>query len=109
MNPSSTHTGNLTFDTGTLSVTGGTAIRISNASGTCNFYTASGTANISGAVQGVALEAGANGAYNFGPNGTPASFAITNTTGTALNVNNNAADVTYNGNITQTVNNATIS
>ncbi|PYQ26462.1 MAG: hypothetical protein DMF56_24600, partial [Acidobacteria bacterium] len=100
-----TYNGNVTFDTGALNVTGGTAINISafaaGSTGTHNYYTTSGTATINGAVTGINLGANADGTYTFGPPATPANFAITNTTGTSFLISGNAAKATYRGNITQ--------
>ena len=104
-----TYNGNITFDTGTLTVTGGTAINLLAANGTHNYYTTSGSASISGAATGVSLGTNTNGTYTFGQSGNPASFAITNTTGTSFVISNTAAKVTYNGNISQANNQTMLS
>jgi large repetitive protein len=97
----------ITFNTGTLSVTGGTAISVGPSSGTHNYYVGSGTATIGG-VTGINLGTNANGTYAFGTNPGTVNFTITNTTGTSFNVSSNEAKITYNGSISQAVNAATL-
>ncbi|HEX7176858.1 MAG TPA: Ig-like domain-containing protein, partial [Pyrinomonadaceae bacterium] len=87
------HTGTLTFQTGTLSATGGTGLQFDNADGAYNF---NGTTTLAGGDAGVDILNDSGGAFNFS-----AATTITSPSGTAFNVNTGAPNVDYNGTITQ--------
>src|SRR5204863_230060 len=84
-----TYNGNVTFDTGALNVTGGTAINISafaaGSTGTHNYYTTSGTATINAAGAPFVLDGTATavtGVITYG-----GTINRTNGNGTLLNIN----------------------
>jgi methionine-rich copper-binding protein CopC len=87
------NTGNVTFQTGTLSATNGTGLQFSNADGTYNF---NGTTTLNGGNAGVDILAGSGGTFSF-TSGT----VITNPTGHAFVMGASAPNVTYAGTITQ--------
>ena len=87
--------GNITFQTGTLSSTSttGTGIALNNADGTVNF---NGTTTLNGGDAGVDIITGSAGTISFGANAS-----ITNPTNAAFTVNASTPGVTYSGNITK--------
>ncbi|MGX9053219.1 beta strand repeat-containing protein [Mesorhizobium sp. 14Argb] len=85
--------GTITFQTGTLSATGGTGLQFDNADGTYNF---NGPTTLNGGDAGVDILNGSGGTFGFGT-GT----SITSPSGTAFNVAGGAASITYAGTITQ--------
>jgi hypothetical protein len=90
--------GTVTFQTGILSATAGTGIQFSNAGGTYNF---SGTTTLNGGDAGIDILSTSTGTFNFG-----ASTLVQNPTGTAFNVNGSSPNVTFNGSLFRTANNA---
>lgn len=86
------HTGALTFQSGTLDATSGTGLDFNNADGTYNF---NGTVALHGGDAGIDILNGSSGTFSFG-----ASTAITNPSGTAFNLASSSANITYDGNIT---------
>ncbi len=97
------HTGTITFTTGTLSATNGTGLLLDNADGTYNF---NGTTTLNGGDAGIDIQNGSSGTFNFGIAGSTTT-TINSPTGIAFRVNNSDAAVTYNGAITQ-ANNAAL-
>jgi hypothetical protein len=89
---SGSHTGALTFNTGTLNATTGSGISLTAATGSS--YTFAGPTLSGGA--GVSITGGSTGAITF------SGGSIGNASGTALNVSNGnaSANVTYGGTIT---------
>jgi cytochrome oxidase Cu insertion factor (SCO1/SenC/PrrC family) len=87
------HSGTLTFQTGTLNATNGTGLQFNNADGTYNF---NGTTALNGGDAGVDILNGSAGTFSFSSN-----TSITNPAGTAFNEDSSAANVTYNGTISQ--------
>src|SRR5262249_15090718 len=108
-NATAGHSGTLSFD-GTLSATNGTRLQFANADGTYNFNTGGvGSTTLSGTgvagqdagidiLKGSDPTVGSSGTFNFGTSGTASTFAITNPTGTAFNLNSGNATVNYHGN-----------
>lgn len=86
--------GTVTFNTGTLSASNGTGIEITNVDGNVNF---NGTTTLTGGSV-IDIETNSDGTFVFG-----AGTSITNGTSDAFRYGNGAGNVTYNGNITQTV------
>src|SRR5262249_51892131 len=82
-------TGTITFQTGTLSATGGTGLQFDNADGTYNF---NGTTTLNGGNAGIDITNGSGGTFSFGSNTT-----ITNPSGVAYNEDTSTASVTYSG------------
>ncbi|HEX5872626.1 MAG TPA: Ig-like domain-containing protein, partial [Longimicrobium sp.] len=78
--------GTVTFQTGTLSATGGTGVMLSNADGIVSFL---GTTTLNGGDAGVDVVAGSDGTIGFA-----AGASITNPTGAGLQFND--ADGSYN-------------
>jgi hypothetical protein len=90
------HNGTLTFDTGTLSATGGSGLQFDNADGTYNF---NGTTTLNGGDAGIDILNGSTGTFSFGSGTT-----ITNPSGTGFNLSGATASnatVTYSGNISK--------
>ncbi len=87
-------TGTITFQTGTLSATGGTGLQFDNADGTYNF---NGTNTLNGGDAGIDILNGSSGTFSFS-----ASSTITSPTGAAFNVASSPGNpnVTYSGSIT---------
>lgn len=86
--------GTVTFNTGTLSASNGSGIDFINVDGNVNF---NGTTTLTGGSV-IDIENNSDGTFVFGT-GT----SITNGTSDAFRYGNGAGNVTYNGNITQTV------
>jgi hypothetical protein len=87
------NTGTVTFDTGTLSATGGTGLQFNDADGTYNF---NGTTTLNGGDAGIDIITGSTGTFNFG-SGT----SITNPSGIAYRENASTPTVNYGGTITR--------
>lgn len=87
-------TGTITFNTGTLSATGGTGLQFDNADGTYNF---SGTTNLNGGNAGIDILTGSSGSFTFS-----SSTSVTNPSGGAFVLSNSTASVTYNGTMSKT-------
>jgi methionine-rich copper-binding protein CopC len=87
------HTGTLTFQTGTVSATGGTGLQFNNADGT---YTFSNGSTLNGGNAAVSITNGSSGTMNL--NSSP----ITNPSGTAFTVTGSNATVSDSGAISKT-------
>ena len=90
LNVTNGHTGTLTF-TANLSATNGTGLQFDNADGTYNF---NGTTTLNGGDAGVDILNGSDGTFSFTTGTT-----ITNPSGDAFEITGSNANVTYNGNI----------
>ncbi len=95
------NTGNLYYG-GTINATNGYGMLFNNADG--NYFFIDGTTTLNGGDAGVDIVNGSAGLFNFGTN-----FSITSPSGTAFNVADSTASVTYSGNITQANNAALVS
>jgi len=95
------HSGGTFVYAGTLNITGGTGLQFDNADGTYNF---TGTTALAGGNAGIDILNGSGGTFSFGTN-----TAITSPLGTAFNVSDSTAAITYSGSITQTNNAALVS
>ena len=87
--------GTITFQNGTItdSSSAGTGINLNNADGTVNF---NGTVTLSGGSNGVSINTGSSGTFNFS-----SASSITNPGTTAFNVNASApTSIAYAGSIT---------
>jgi hypothetical protein len=82
-------TGTITFNTGTISATGGTGLQFSNADGTYNF---SGTTTLNGGDAGIDITTGSFGTFSFNAN-----TSITNPTNEAIVVSGGGQTFTYSG------------
>jgi hypothetical protein len=95
VNITSQASGNITFQTGTITSTNGSGLVLSNADGTVNF---NGTSNLTG-TNGVRIVAGTGGTITFGANtaiGAAVIPFVLDGTGAGNAVNGN---ITYNGTI----------
>jgi hypothetical protein len=95
------HSGDLIFDTGTLSATNGTGLQFDNADGSYSFikpYT------LNGGDAGIDIVNESNGTFNFLATGT-----ITNPSGVAFNVNGSNASIQYHGDIAKNTDGQTVS
>jgi hypothetical protein len=90
---SNSHSGTLTFNTGTLSATNGTGLQFDNADGTYNF---NGTNTMNGGDAGIDIVNNSAGTFSFSSN-----TSITSPTGYCFAHQNSSAGVTYSGNMTQ--------
>ena len=86
-----THTGTLTFNTGTLSASAGTGLQFNDADGS---YTFGGTTTLNGGDAGIDVIGGSAGTFTFG-----AGTSITDPSGHGLNVNGSAPTLSYAGTI----------
>lgn len=97
--------GTITFDTGTLSATSSnalsTGIQLSNAAGTVNFNGTVDLNNPAGGDAGIDIVSGSTGTFTFGAN-----TLVQNPAGIAFNVNGSSPNVTFNGSLIRTSNNA---
>jgi VCBS repeat-containing protein len=91
VNVTGSHTGTLTFQTGTLSATGGTGLQLTAANGTYNF---NGTTTMNGGNSQVNV--GGTGTFNFGTGTT-----VTNPGTAAFQVFGSPVSVTYSGSLSQ--------
>ncbi|MCG8585972.1 MAG: right-handed parallel beta-helix repeat-containing protein, partial [Pirellulales bacterium] len=92
--------GTITFQDGTIEATDGDGLQFDNADGT---YVFSGTTELDGGDAGIDILNDSGGTFTFAD-----STTIISPTGTAFNLDNSVADVTYNGDITQNNNAATV-
>jgi len=93
VNVQSGHTGTLTFQTGTLSATGGTGLQFNNADGT---YTLSNGSTLNGGNAAVSVTNGSSGTFTL--NSSP----VTNPSSTAFTVTGSNATVSDSGAISKT-------
>jgi uncharacterized repeat protein (TIGR01451 family) len=91
--------GTVTFQTGTLSITGGAGLQFDNADSTTS-YNFTGTTTLNGGDAGIDILNGSSGTFTFNSNTT-----ITSPSGTAFNVSGGSPAVTYSGSITQNTSN----
>ncbi|HEY0111360.1 MAG TPA: Ig-like domain-containing protein [Fibrella sp.] len=92
---SGAHPGTLTFQTGTLFANNGTGLQFDNADGAYNF---NGPVTLNGGDAGIDVLSGSNGNFTFG-----ASTAITNPSGTVININTSTSgNFTYSGTFSKT-------
>ncbi|WP_395382457.1 hypothetical protein ACHMW4_18970 [Mesorhizobium sp. UC22_110] len=102
---SSGHTGTINFDAASSVVaTSGIGFQFDNADGSYSFL---GNNTLNGDDAGIDILNGSGGTFVFSTAGSTTT-TITNPTGVAFNVDASTATVTYNGNITQTVNPAAL-
>ncbi|MBS1791322.1 MAG: DUF11 domain-containing protein, partial [Acidobacteria bacterium] len=87
-------TGTVTFQTGTISATGGNGLQFDNADGTYNF---NGTTTLNGGDAAVDIINGSAGNFTFSAN-----TSVTNPSGTAFRVDGGNGTITYNGTLSKT-------
>ena len=87
-------TGTVTFQTGTISATGGNGLQFDNADGTYNF---NGMTTLNGGDAAVDIVNGSSGNFTFSANTT-----VTNPSGTAFRVDGGNGTITYNGTLSKT-------
>jgi hypothetical protein len=97
------HTGTVQL-TGAMSATLGTGAQFNNADGAYDLF---GTGTLNGGDAGIDITNGSAGTFNFGQAGTT-TWTLTSPTGIGMVIDGSTAAVTYNGNITQANNAATV-